>query len=111
MVRKGSSIYSQEDCRLNTVIEVPVLQEKGKRQKESGPCRESNSGPPAPEAGIIPLDHMDDEDGCRRNAIRDQREFAYLTYDTESWSKYPGDRLFITIPQSVDFVMPKGIES
>ena len=24
-----------------------------------GPCRDLNSGPPAPKAGIIPLDHMD----------------------------------------------------
>ena len=30
-----------------------------KRQKESGPLRESNPGPPAPKAGIIPLNQVD----------------------------------------------------
>ena len=28
-------------------------------KKENGPIRESNSGPPAPKAGIIPLDQLD----------------------------------------------------
>ena len=27
--------------------------------KKKGPLRESNSGPPAPEAGIMPLDQVD----------------------------------------------------
>jgi hypothetical protein len=29
------------------------------KMRSSGPIRESNSGPPAPEAGIIPLDQLD----------------------------------------------------
>jgi hypothetical protein len=29
------------------------------KQKLKGPLRESNSGPPAPEAGIMPLDQVD----------------------------------------------------
>jgi hypothetical protein len=30
-----------------------------KKSKKKGPLRESNPGPPAPKAGIIPLDQVD----------------------------------------------------
>ena len=39
-------------------VDVVGVDEKNSQQKE-GVMRESNSRPPAPEAGIIPLDHMD----------------------------------------------------
>ncbi len=38
------------------------LLDQSKFQK--GPCRGLNPGPPAPKAGIIPLDHTDSCDVC-----------------------------------------------
>ena len=46
-------------CRNNTPIQV-VNQEA--KQKDIGPIRESNPGPPPPEGGIIPLDQLDMSD-------------------------------------------------
>ena len=37
--------------------DVCILQQIGQKEEKQGDSRESNSGPPLPESGIIPLDH------------------------------------------------------
>ena len=50
-LRVTMSIYYDDDQQYNIPIYYQI--------KRKGPFRESNPGPPAPEAGIIPLDQTD----------------------------------------------------
>jgi hypothetical protein len=52
------------------------MDKKTKRQIKGGPIRESNPGPPAPKAGIMPLDQSDSY------CLLQLHEILYNTYFT-----------------------------
>ena len=70
-------------------------------QKElRGPFRDSNPGPPAPEAGIIPLDQMD--------SVHSSGEFmVYIGFQIGSRDLMTGLTLFFLLSHVFVFTIPR----